>query len=58
LIGDREPIVLLRQIPGMGNVKRYVIVIADDNRGRLDELCKKFIAASGACDVLRNDRGD
>jgi hypothetical protein len=58
LIGDREPIVLLRQIPGMGNVKRYIIIIADGNRGPLDALCKKFIAASSTCDVPRNNRGD
>ena len=58
LIGDREPIVLLRQIPGMGRAKRYIITIADDNRAPLDKLCKKLNAASGTCDVLRNSRGD
>ena len=58
LIGDREPIVLFRQIPGMGRVKRYIITIADDNRAPLDKLCKKLNAASGTCDVLRNSRGD
>ena len=58
LIGDREPIVLLRQIPGLGKVKRYIITIADDNRAPLDKLCKKLNAASGTCDVLRNSRGD
>jgi hypothetical protein len=31
LIGDREPIVLFGQIPGMGRAKRYIITIADDN---------------------------
>jgi murein L,D-transpeptidase YafK len=58
LIGDREPIVLLRQIPGMGRAKRYIITIADDNRAPLDKLCKKLNAASATCDVLRNSRGD
>jgi murein L,D-transpeptidase YafK len=58
LIGDREPIVLLRQIPGMGRAKRYVITIADDNRTPLDQLCKKLNAANTTCDVLRNSRGD
>ena len=58
LIGDREPIVLLRQIPGMGRAKRYIITIADDNRAPLDTLCKKLNAASATCDVLRNSRGD
>jgi len=58
LIGDREPIVLLRQIPGMGRAKRYIITIADDNRAPLDKLCKKLNAASGTCDVLLNSRGD
>jgi hypothetical protein len=32
LIEDREPIVLHKQIPGMGRAKRYIITIADDNR--------------------------
>jgi hypothetical protein len=54
LIGDREPIVPLRQIPGMGKVERYIITIADDNRAPLDELCKKFIAASGTWMCCRN----
>jgi hypothetical protein len=44
LIGNREPIVLLRQIFGMGRAKRYVITIADDNRAPLDDLCKKLNA--------------
>jgi len=34
--------------------KRYIITIADDDRGPLDKLCQKLIAAGGACDVLRN----
>jgi hypothetical protein len=29
LIGDREPIVLHKEIPGMGRAKRYIITIAD-----------------------------
>ena len=57
LIGDREPIVLLRQIPGMGKVKRYIITIADDNRAPLDKLCKKLTAAGSTCDVMRNQFG-
>ena len=57
LIGDREPIALHKQIPGMGAVKRFVITIADDNRAPLDTLCAKLIAAGGACVVLRNKRG-
>ena len=57
LIGDREPIVLYKQIPGMGRAKRYIIAIADDNRAPLDKLCEKLIAADAACDVLRNASG-
>ena len=57
LIGDREPIVLHKQIPGMGRAKRYIIAIADDNRVALDKLCEKFIAADAPCDVLRNASG-
>jgi hypothetical protein len=57
LIGDREPIVLLRQLPGMGKVKRYIITIADDNRAPLDKLCQKLNAASSTCDVMRNEFG-
>jgi Transglycosylase SLT domain len=57
LIGDREPTVLYKQLPGMGAAKRYVITIADDNRAPLDRLCGKLIAAGGACDVMRNNRG-
>jgi transglycosylase-like protein with SLT domain len=54
LIGDREPIVLHKEIPGMGRAKRYIITIADDDRGPLDKLCQKLIAANAYCDVLRN----
>ena len=57
LIGDREPIVLHKRLPGMGTVKRYIIVIADDNRAPLQKLCNKIVAAGGACIVLRNGRG-
>jgi hypothetical protein len=54
LIGDREPIVLHKQIPGMGRARRYIITIADDNRASLGKLCEKLIAAGSTCDVLRN----
>jgi len=54
LIGDREPIVLHKEIPGMGRAKRYIITIADDDRGPLDKICRKLIAADATCDVLRN----
>lgn len=53
LIGDREPIVLYKQIPGMGRAKRYIITLADDDRGPLDQFCKKMTAAGSVCDVLR-----
>ena len=54
LIGDREPIVLHKEIPGMGGAKRYIITIADDDRGQLDKICRKLIVADVTCDVLRN----
>jgi hypothetical protein len=54
LIGDREPIVLHKEIPGMGRAKRYIITIADDDRAPLDKLCQKLIAADASCDVLRS----
>ena len=54
LIGDREPIVLHKEIPGMGRAKRYIITIADDDRALLDKICRKLIAADATCDVLRN----
>ena len=57
LIGDREPIVLHGRLPGMGSATRYIIRIADDNRGYLEQLCDKLIAAGGACVVLRNGLG-
>ena len=57
VIGDREPIVLHKQIPGMGFVKRYIVTIADDDRVPLDRLCTKLMAAGGACVVLRNRPG-
>src|ERR1700729_617299 len=46
LIGDREPIVLHKEIPGMGRAKRYIITIADDDRAPLDKLCQKLIATN------------
>jgi hypothetical protein len=63
LIGDREPIVLHKEMPGMGRAKRYIITIADDDRAPLDKLCQKLIAADATCDVLRtvlerSDQGD
>jgi hypothetical protein len=54
LIGDREPIVLHKEIPGMGRARRYIITIADDDRRPLDNLCQKLLAADATCDVLRN----
>jgi hypothetical protein len=57
LIGDREPIVLYKQIPGLGRAKRYIITIADDNRAPLNKLCERLIAAGSTCDVLRNTFG-
>ena len=54
LIGDREPVVRYKQIPGMGRAKRYTITIADDDRAPLDKRCKNMIAAGVTCDVLRN----
>ena len=54
LIGDREPIVLHKEIPGTGRAKRYIITIADDDRSPLDKICRKLIAADATCDVLRN----
>jgi hypothetical protein len=58
LIGDHEPIVLHKQIAGMGRAKRYIITIADDNRAPLDKLCEKLVAGGGTCDVLRNTFGE
>jgi hypothetical protein len=57
LIGDREPIVLFRQLPGLGNAKRYVIAIVDDDRTPLDKFCKKLTAAGSTCNVMRNEIG-
>ena len=54
LIGDREPMVLQRQLPGMGSAMRYIITIADDDRRPLDKLCQKLTAADIACDVMRS----
>jgi hypothetical protein len=54
LIGDREPVVLFRQLPGMGTAKRYIIALADDNRAPLDKLCKKLTTVGSTCDVMRN----
>jgi hypothetical protein len=54
LIGDREPIVLQRQLPGMGRAMRYIITIVDDDRRPLDKLCQKLTAVDIACDVMRN----
>ena len=39
LIGDRDPIVLHKEIPRIGRAKRYIITIADDDRAPLDKLC-------------------
>ena len=55
MIGDREPVVLLRRLPGMGAAKRYIIAIADDDRAPLDKFCEQLTTAGSACDVMRND---
>jgi len=57
LIGDREPIVVHKEIPGMGRAKRYIITIADDDRAPLDKLCRQLIATDATCDVMRNPAG-
>jgi Transglycosylase SLT domain len=57
LIGDSDPIVLHKEIPGMGRAKRYIITIASDDRVPLDKLCQSLIAVGATCDVLRNSFG-
>jgi hypothetical protein len=57
LIGDREPVMLFRQLPGMGRAERYIIAIADDDRAPLDKFCEKLTAAGGSCNVMRNELG-
>ena len=58
LIGDREPVVLFRQLPGIdAQAKRYVIALADDDRASLDKFCEKLTAAGSTCDVMRNEFG-
>jgi hypothetical protein len=51
LIGDREPIALKRQLPGMGRAMRYIITIADDDRRLLQNLCRKLSATDVACAI-------
>jgi hypothetical protein len=58
VFGSRSPVVLHRQLPGMGMAKRYIIAIADDNRAPLDSFCTKLIAAAFPCDVMRNTFGE
>ena len=55
LIGDREPVMLFRQLPGMGRAQRYIIAIADDDRAPLDKFCEKLTAAGSSCNVIRNE---
>jgi hypothetical protein len=57
LIGDREPVVLFRELPGMGKAKRYIIAIGDDDRAPLDKFCEKLTAAGSTCNVMRNEFG-
>jgi hypothetical protein len=57
LIDDREPVVLFRQLPGMGRARRYIIAIADDDRAPLDKFCEKLTAAGSTCNVMRNEIG-
>jgi len=57
LIGDREPVVLFRQLPAMGQAKRYIIAIVDDDRAPLDKFCEKLTAAGSTCNVRRNEFG-
>jgi hypothetical protein len=57
LIGDREPVVLFRQLPGMGRTKRYIIALADDDRAPLVKFCEKLTAVGSTCDVMRNEFG-
>ena len=57
LIGDREPVMLFRQLPGMGNAKRYIIALADDDRAPLDKFRKTLTAAGNTCNVMRNEFG-
>ena len=57
LIGDREPVVLFRQLPAMGKAKRYIIAIVDDDRAPLDKFCEKLTAAGSTCHVMGNEFG-
>ena len=57
LIGDREPVVLFRQLPGMGNANRYIIALAADDRAPLDKFCETLTAVGSTCNVMRNELG-
>jgi len=48
---------LHKAIPGMGNAKRYIIAIADDDRAPLDNICRKLLTSDVSCDVMRNPVG-
>jgi hypothetical protein len=56
LIVGHTPVVLHRELPGMGMAKRYIIAIADDSHAPPDSLCAKLSAANIACD--ESDQSD
>ena len=41
----------------MGQAKRYIIAIVDDDRAPLDKFCEKLTAAGSTCNVRRNEVG-
>jgi hypothetical protein len=57
LIGDLKPIAIRSRGLGLGVGMRYNIRIVDDDRAYLEKLCRKLIAAGGACVMLENDKG-
>jgi hypothetical protein len=53
LIGDSEPMIIYRRVPGRGSARIWNVRVPAQSRGAADALCRKIEQGGGACAVLK-----
>ena len=53
LIGDAEPMVIYRRVPGRGAARLWNVRVPSQSRAAAEALCRKIEQGGGACAVLK-----
>ena len=54
VLGEKEPLILRRRLPGRGPRALSAAMVGADSRKEAMELCRRLSAAGGACVVVKN----